>query len=160
LVIVYQKSNKEFKNLKIFFYHLIISTILFLIGISSSYAEDKLSSEFLVGGQCDYKQYKGLAKIVSIAKLADSTRYSHERYEVKFKFTSDQEIKESFVQTEGREYLLMLGHSYYPGPKFLEKYRIEVGKVFECYLKVITKGSCTPILFDFPTIRLDDYFEN
>ena len=146
--------------MKTFLWQLIISTISFLIGVSSVYGEVKINSEFLVGGQCDYKQYKGLAKIVSITKLADSTRYSHERYEVKFRFTSDQEIKESFVQTEGREYLLMLGHSYYPGPKFLEKYGIEVGKVFDCYLKVIIKGSCTPVLFEFPFIKLDDYFEN
>jgi len=53
----------------------------------------------------------------------------------------------------------MLKNSGYPGPKFLEKYGIEAGKSFECHLKVIVKGTCTPILFEFPTIDLRDYFE-
>ena len=78
---------------------------------------------------------------------------------LKFSFFSEKEIKEAHGQVKGREYILMLTNSWYPGPKFLEKYRIKVGKSFECYLKVIIRGTCTLVLFYFPTIDLSDYFE-
>jgi hypothetical protein len=146
--------------LKISLAYLFIPIISSLIWISSTYGEDKVSKERVVGGQCDYKRYEGHARVISITKIVDSISYSRERYEVKFVFIPDEEIKESFAQIEGREFLLMLGNSSYPGPKFLEKYGIEVGKVLDCHLKVIIKGTCTPILFEFPSVRLDDYSEN
>lgn len=134
--------------------------IVFFICVCSTCAEDKIKGEHLVGGQCEYKVYEGRAKIISIAKRSESDNYPYERYEVKFIFTPDHEIKEAYAQTEGKEFLLLLTNSSYPGPKFLEKYSIKTGKVFACYLKVIIKGTCTPVLFEFPDIKLDDYFEN
>jgi hypothetical protein len=125
-----------------------------------TYAEDKMSDKHVVGGQCEYKQYEGRAEIISINKIVGSVTDPHERDEVKFRFIPNREIEESFGQTEGREFLLMLRNSSYPGSKYLEKYGIEVGKVFDCHLKVISKGTCTPMLFEFPSIRLDDYSAN
>ena len=120
------------------------------------------SAPRVVGGPCEYKQYKGQATITSIRKKELPENYggpSYESYEVKFSFFSEKEIKEAHGQVKGREYILMLTNSWYPGPKFLEKYRIKVGKSFECYLKVIIRGTCTLVLFYFPTIDLSDYFE-
>jgi len=54
----------------------------------------------------------------------------------------------------------LLSNLSYPGKAFLEKYDIAVSRDFDCYLKVIIKGTCTPILFEFPSIMLDDYFED
>lgn len=130
--------------------------IVFFICVSSAYAAD----EPLAGGPCEYKQYNGRANIISITVKSEAHNDSHETYRVKFAFTSDQEIQENFAQTEGKEFVLLLNNSNYPGPKFLEKYEIQVGKVFDCHMKVITRGTCTPVVFEFPTIRLDDYFEN
>jgi hypothetical protein len=104
--------------------------------------------------------YAGHAKIVSISEVIDSAGSSKKRYEVKFRFTTDLKIEESFAQTEGREYPLLLKNNSYPDQAFLEKYGIAVGKVFDCILMEIIRGTCTPTLFDFPTIRLDDYSEN
>lgn len=121
------------------------------------------SAPRVVGGSCEYKHYKGQATITSIRKKElpeDYAGRSYESYEVKFSFFSEEEIKEAHGQVKGREYILMLTNSWYPGPKFLEKYRIKAGKSFECYLKVIIRGTCTPVLFDFPTIDLSDYFEH
>ena len=129
--------------------------IVFFICVSIAYA----AGEPLVGGQCEYKQYEGQAKIISIIPQKQKKNYSHELYEVKFSFTSDPQIKEELARTKGKKFVLLLNNSTYPGPKFLEKYDIRVGKVFECYLKVIVRGTCTPRLFVFPTIKLDDYFE-
>jgi hypothetical protein len=131
--------------------------IVFFICVSSAYA---LCESSLMGGPCEYKQYNGRANIISITVKSEAHNDSHETYRVKFAFTSDQEIQENFAQTEGKEFVLLLNNSNYPGPKFLEKYDIQVGKVFDCYMKVITKGTCAPVVFEFPTIRLDDYFEN
>lgn len=122
----------------------------------------------IIGGPCQYNRYQGKATIESIQpkQMAQDGltplrgRPFAQRYEVTFSFSPDQEVKESWVQVEGKHFPLRLHNLQNPGPKFLEKYGIEQGKTFDCYLKVITKGSCTPILFEFPTINLCDCFEN
>lgn len=130
--------------------------IVFFICAFSAHAADVP----LAGGECEYKQYKGWAKIVSITPKGKPHNYSHEIYEVRFSFTSNQEVKEKHGRTNGKKFVLLLNNSKYPGPKFLESYDIQVGNIFECYMKVIVKGTCTPVIFEFPTIRLDDYFKN
>lgn len=134
---------------------LVIVFLFFFTGVSCA-AMDGSVSKPVFGGQCEYKKYSGQAKIISIHKR----ELPNESYEVKFSFHTDEIIKERHGQVEGKEYLLLLDNSFYPGPKFLKKYGIEKGKHFDCYLKVITRGTCTPVLFDFPTIDLGDYFEN
>lgn len=134
---------------------LVIVFLFFFTGVSCA-AMDEPVSKPVFGGQCEYKKYSGRAKIISIRKRG----LPNESYEVKFSFHTDEIIKERHGQVEGKEYLLLLDSSFYPGPKFLKKYGIEKGKHFDCYLKVITRGTCTPVLFDFPTIDLGDYFEN
>ena len=114
----------------------------------------------VVGGPCEYNAYRGHARILSIHEKevqAKTGGPSNVVYEVKFSFTPDEEIKESYGQVEGKEYLLLMNNSSYPGPGFLKKYGIKPGKCVKCYLKVITRGTCTPVLFDFPNIDLSDY---
>jgi hypothetical protein len=115
------------------------------------------------GGPCEYNVYRGSARIVSIQKKELSRDYggsSYDSYEVKFSFSTDEVIKEAHGKIAGKEYLLLLTNSWYPGEKFLEKYGIEKDRIYDCYLKVITSGTCTPIVFDFPDIDRSDYFEN
>ena len=115
-----------------------------------------------VGGQCEYSKYHGKAAIVSIIPKPSSSHSAgpfYEEFEVGFRFVTEEEIKEVHGRIEGKEYVLTLANSRYPGPKFLKKYGIKVGKFFDCSLNVITKGACTPIMFDFPDIDLSDYFE-
>jgi hypothetical protein len=119
-------------------------------------ATDESTKKPVFGGQCEYNKYRGQAKIISVRKKD----LPNESYEVKFCFHTDEIIAEAYGQVEGKEYLLLLDNSSYPGFKFLNKYGIENGKYFDCYLKVITRGTCTPILFDFPTIDLSDYSVN
>jgi hypothetical protein len=132
----------------------------FLLCVSSGYPDDMATGDHLVGGRCEYKTYEGHAEIISITKKTEPNRYSKERYEVKFSFTPKREINEKYAKTEGREFLLLLNDSSYPGPKFLKKYDLQVGKVFRCDLQVIIKGTCSPLVFKIPDISLDDYFEN
>ena len=141
---------------------LLLSVFLFLFAGVSCAAMDEPARKPVFGGQCEYKKYSGKAKIISI-RIKEPPNYggsSYENYEVKFVFHTDEIIKERHGQVEGKEYLLLLNNSFYPGSKFLKKYGVEVGRYFDCYLKVITRGTCTPVLFEFPTIDMGDYFEN
>lgn len=131
--------------------------LIFFLVLTLMNAGIGMTGERIVGGQCEYSQYKGTAKITSITKVSGSAADRGERYEVKFSFVADREIREPFAQTKGKEFVLTLTNSSMPGAVFLGKYGIEAGKEFDAYLKAITKGTCTPVLFEFPGIKLDDY---
>jgi hypothetical protein len=135
--------------------------LLSLCGVSCL-AMEKHDERHVVGGPCHYKSYPGQATILSVQKREGPARGNGrvgKEYEVKFSFTPADDIEEDWVRVEGKGYLLMLTNSRHPGPAFLKRYGIEPGKRFECDLKVITRGTCTPVLFDFPTIDLSDFFE-
>jgi hypothetical protein len=141
---------------------LFLTVVVFPVCGGSCMATEKPSSKQLVGGPCQYKEYPGRAVIISVKKMDTLDRpnaTTANAYEVKFSFTPDEEIEEDWVRVEGKEHQLLLANSTFPRPGFLKKYGIEPGKCFECYVKVITRGTCTPVLFDFPTIDLSDYSE-
>ena len=104
-----------------------------------------------VGGPCDYRAYTGQAKIVSVIPQKGPTP-SRDEYEVKFLFFSEQEVEESYAQVEGKEFLLLIDNAYSPKKAFIEKHNLKVGTTFDCTLRVITKGTCPPMLFEFPSI--------
>ena len=122
-----------------------------------------------VGGPCTYASYGGTARIIRIAK-SDASRNQaglaggpgYEGYEIWFRFAPEEgvTIGEWPAQAIGQERLLTLQNGWYPGPRFLKKYELVEGGEYPCTLKVIEKGTCTPIIFDFPTIDTADYFES
>ncbi len=115
----------------------------------------------VVGGDCRYKVYRGYATIMSIEKRGNKRAVHYgaacECYEVRFSYHTDEKIAEAFAKVEGKEFTLLLTNGWYPGLRFLQKYGIEKGKVFDCDLHVIVKGTCTPVVFNFPAIALSDY---
>jgi hypothetical protein len=121
--------------------------VTFPLGAFSICAGGSLEKHFRVGGQCEYRSYKGRGKIVSIAKKDGA-----KGYEVKFFFNPDEEVKEEFARTEGREFLLLPSNTLYPGPNFLKNHGFKVDGFFDCTLRVIIKGTCTPVLFEYPFI--------
>jgi hypothetical protein len=102
----------------------------------------------LAGGPCAYKHYKGEAEIISIQPKPDAP----ETYEIKFSFHPQEMIREAFVKVEGRQWPLLLRDHSPPREDFILRYAIKSGRRFPCVMKVIVKGACTPVLFDFPTI--------
>jgi len=121
------------------------------------------ATERMVGGQCRYRDYPGTATIISTMKAEEAKVVggpSYQAHEVRFTCVPDGKVTEAFAQDHGREQILRLANSWAPGPKFLTKYGIEPGKHFPCIMRVIQTGTCTPIIFDFPTIDLSDYFES
>lgn len=131
--------------------------ILFFLGCSEGLC--LMDKEKMTGGPCHYREYQGTAVIMSVEKQGtakDCSGISHELCEVKFSFFPRETIKESYVQVKGRKYELKLDNSSNPWQGFIEKYAIKVGRSFDCTLKVITRGTCTPLLFDFPSIDLKE----
>ena len=60
----------------------------------------------------------------------------------------------------GCKNVLELYNSWYPGPKFLQKYNITEGAIFNCSLKLIKSGSCSQEIIRFKDIDKQDYFES
>jgi hypothetical protein len=107
----------------------------------------------LVGGACEYKNYKGGARISSITKVGEGGEPSEDKFEAKFFFLPKEKIEESFAQVEDRELILQIRDQSSFGRRFLEKNRVRVGETIDCVLKVIIRGTCTPVLFEFPSIK-------
>jgi hypothetical protein len=144
----------------IFLWHFFMPTHEALIIVSNAQAKE--ATKRVIGGPCEYQSYPGQATIASIRKIVRSENVSepsYESYEVIFTFSTKEKVKETYGRVQGKRFRLKLANSWHPGPKFLKKYAIEEWKRFDCTLNVITKGSCTPTVFEFPTIDLADYFE-
>ncbi len=139
----YQRNYKTFRHSG---FLILILPVMLLFSLSAC---AMASSSQRVGGPCTYKQYKGDAEIVSVTPAKGTTG----EYEIRFSFHPQEKIQEEFARTEGKQWLLVREDSSFPKKDFLQQYDIKTGKRFPCYMKVITRGTCTPVLFDFPTIR-------
>jgi hypothetical protein len=131
---------------------LIIPFLFAMIEKSSLGAEDEKEGAPRAGGPCEYHRYEGRAEITSLQKAVDPYKKAKECWEAKFRFIPDQEIKESFAQVADKEFLLEIGQSSFLSPKQINKYGIQKGSFFDCTLKVIVRGTCTPILFEIPSL--------
>jgi ABC-type branched-subunit amino acid transport system substrate-binding protein len=140
--------------------------LLFLLFLCLSSA----SGQIWLGGKCTCEDHPGACEIVSVLKTEGSAHQAevgggpgYEGYEVSFVFIPDgpMNLTENWEKLVfGREHLLRLCNSWYPGPMFLEKYNITEGAVFDCNLRLISVGTCTPIIFEFDEIDQCDYFES
>ncbi len=139
-------------NMKPHLFFLLIPFLLVLIGKPSLRAADGRRGEPWAGGPCEYHRYEGRAEIVSLRKIPDPQDRAGEKYEVRFRFVPKEEIKESFLQVEGREFLLEINQSPYLSLEFIEQHGIQIGSFLDGYLQVIVKGTCTPVLFEFPSL--------
>lgn len=126
-----------------------LSLALILVLFLSACGLAVSSSPQRVGGPCTYKQYKGNAEIISVVQRPGSSG----EFDITFSFHPQETIREAFAQTEGRHWFLVKNDSSYPKADFLKQYGIKAGKHLPCYMNVITRGACTPVLFNFPTIH-------
>ncbi len=118
--------------------------------------KDDTSSK--VGGPCKYKDYKGMAEILSIQKIesgnsSKSITQPQEVYKVTYSFCPEINIQENFVHLESKYFILLLPDSSYPDLMFIRKNAIYPGKKLDCVLKVIMKGACNPMIFTFPELK-------
>ena len=129
---------------------LIIPFLFAMIEKPSPRAEDEKEEAPRAGGPCEYHRYEGRAEITSLQKTVDPYKKGKESWEVKFRFIPNQEIKESFAQVADREFLLEISQSSFLSPEFIELHDVQIGRTFHGYLLAITRGTCTPVLFEFP----------
>lgn len=121
-----------------------------------------------IGGSCTYVSHPGTCSIVSVERTASSIRQKgvaggpgYEGYDVKFTYAGEAPRSDpKVVELLGRTHSLRLLNSWYPGPRYLEKYGITRRKALACSLNVRQSGSCTPTTFSFPAVDLTDYFES
>jgi len=129
----------------------LVLAVVFPAILSVNCALASSSPKQLVGGPCTYKQYKGNAEIVSVNPKPGNPA----TFEIKFSFHPKKAIKEEFARNKDRQWNLVMNDFSDPREDFVKKYGIKSGKRLPCYMKVITKGTCTPVMFDFPTINRD-----
>ncbi len=123
---------------------------------------------------CTYDEYKGQCKICSIMQTDESVHQEkviggpgYAGFEIKFDFVPDDaqslpldvydQMNKSVI---GCKNVLELYNSWYPGPKFLQKYNITEGAIFDCRLELIKSGACSPEIIEFKEIDRRDYFES
>jgi len=110
-----------------------------------------------VGGPCAYRSYPGQAEIVSVAPWATPAAEAGERFDVKFRFIPDGPVAEPLGKAAlERTFSLLPDREMPPDRAFIERFDIRPGKRLGCTFKVITRGTCTPILFDFPSLAPGD----
>lgn len=111
----------------------------------------------LVGGPCAYETYPGSIRITDIEKRTDATLQDQStaavQFQVHYAFRPDRPAASPLAKDLiARSWTLMLtsnARDVFPGPKYLKKYGLEVGKRYKADLSVITKGTCTPWRFDY-----------
>ena len=126
-------------------------TILFLVaalpGIGSSMTGSEIARGPLVGGPCEYRSYPGQAEILSVVPSTAAGG----RFDVKFRFLPDGAVEEPLGKAAlERSFSLLPDGETPPDRATVEQFDVRPGRRLSCTLKVITRGTCTPILFDFP----------
>lgn len=111
-----------------------------------------------VDSGCDYEEILIETKITSIKEFASS---ASAKYEVRFVVLITPQLPTKVEnRVYGRDFQMLLSNKTFPGFLFLEKYKISPGTVFNCIFHLIIRGTCKPYYFEFPEIKLDDYFES
>ena len=125
----------------------IILLVAALPGVGCSMTSSEIARGPLVGGPCEYRSYPGRAEIVSVAPSA----VTNGRFDVRFRFIPDGAVEEPLGKSAlERTFPLLPGGEMPPDRAFIETFDIRPGTRLGCTLKVITRGTCTPILFEFP----------
>lgn len=121
---------------------------------------------------CTYDEYLGQCKICTIMQTNVSVHQEkviggpgYAGFEVGFEFRPVQPLPSEVFDRINKNVIgctnvLELYNSWYPGPKFLQKYNITEGATFNCSLSLIRSGACTPEIIRFKDIDQRDYFES
>lgn len=141
--------------------------ILIFKGLACNKSESMSKDVKKTGGECSYVSYPGVATITRIAKTDESRTQAtieggpgYEGYEIWFLFNTGQEIKKEWARKSiEKEHLFLLANSWYPGQRYIEKYHLTPGNSYPCTLQVISRGTCTPLIFKFAEPVMNDYFE-
>lgn len=124
---------------------ILLLTIAFLRPAAARAEQTAPGSPLRVGGPCHYETYKGKALIADI-----TPEYEGDGFSVTFTFQPDQSLPPSPLSFEGKTHQLLLDDGQYPAADWLTEHRIVVGTLLDCNMSVISRGACTPVMFEFP----------
>ena len=105
----------------------------------------------IVGGPCSYQDHPGRAKILSVTPAPRQDQKG--LFEVRFSFQPQEPLEEKWGSLKGRRFLMTLKGGRLPDREFLQRHDLKPGKELECTLSLITKGTCTPWIFQWPFDR-------
>lgn len=111
----------------------------------------------IVGGPCEYMDIKGKATVVSVSdyKYPNGDAFCKgPRFEVELSFKSND--ANPVDMTKYGRFGLYMSNGCRPGSAFVNKYEIATGKQFNCVLKIITKGTCTPRIYELEGVEMHD----
>jgi len=106
-----------------------------------------------VGGPCSYRDYPGRGTIVSIDKPDPLSGAESGQYEVRFVFSPAGADREALSHSQGRTFVLVQGDDSLLTLPEIRKLGVSVGQSYEGKMSIIQEGTCTPVLFDFPSLR-------
>jgi len=103
----------------------------------------------LVGGPCRYDDIAGQATIVAV-----TPQETGNRLDVTFTFRPNTPLVSEPLYEPAKVWHLTLVSGQAPGPRFVKRYGIRPGRVLPGRMRLIRKGTCTPVLFAFPGMDL------
>lgn len=121
----------------------IVLLVAALPGIGCSKTGSEIAREPLVGGPCEYRSYPGQAEIVSTTPSGMKRNLTSNRPLAAVEGVTEKSALE-------RTFPLLPDREMPPDRAYVEQLDIRPGTRVGCTLRVITRGTCTPVLFDFP----------
>ena len=111
-----------------------------------------------LGGECEYKSIPGKAVIFSITDAHDTSfNCPNEPKAIKFHFTPDNlEDIDNYLYPNWKDSnkLITIHSGMNPSNNWVIRNGIDINDKFTCFRKEILKGTCTPVIFDFPDLDL------
>lgn len=111
-----------------------------------------------VGGPCEYVAYPGSATVLSVRPEPPRPGEAPKgtpRFEVRFRFVPDGEVAQAWAKNPEKEYHLQRNDFTSPDEAFLKEHGIREGAALRGVMRVIVKGTCTPVLFAFPDLGIE-----
>ncbi|MCK5169597.1 MAG: hypothetical protein KAQ75_06940 [Bacteroidales bacterium] len=110
------------------------------------------------GNICEYIKYEGIAKIKLIS-IAPSDEYNcpNEPKKIKFEFTPDNisdRDQYNYTNYNDSANYMRINAGMNPSQLWIDNNKIEIGKEYKCFRTEIKKGTCTPVIFEFPDLDL------
>lgn len=110
----------------------------------------------MVGGPCDYEDTPGKALVTAVgAPDPDEANCINQPRVVLFDFVPDKPVKSWRFPNWGlKGQRLQVAGGFNPSAKWLRGQGIKVGTELTCIRREIVKGTCTPVVWDFPELAM------
>ncbi len=128
---------------------LISISLLMIAGLSGCVGPQQKTTE---GGPCDYVNIKGTAHIIAVERATKGPNNCKNPVSVVFNFMP----LDGAAGGANRSYKnqrLTLGEGQNPPGAWVNAQGIKVGSRLSCVRQEITSGTCTPVLYSFPSLN-------